>query len=122
MPLTFDELRTANLTRCARWHPGGIEDWDLADWAVAMAGEAGEVCNVVKKLKREADGIRGNAPGVDLRIALADELADVAIYLDLLAARAGIDLAAAIAAKFNHTSRSHGFPDRLPMEGDHDAG
>lgn len=112
--LTFAELRAVNVSRAGRWHPGGIGDWSLSDWAVAMAGEVGEVCNVVKKLNRERDGLVGNTVAEDeLRSALAAELADTLIYLDLLAARAGIDLAAAVVAKFNKVSEKNGFPERL---------
>jgi hypothetical protein len=49
-PLDFDQLRAVNIARSARWHPGGIADWSLADWAVAAAGEMGEVCEVVMML------------------------------------------------------------------------
>jgi NTP pyrophosphatase (non-canonical NTP hydrolase) len=112
--MTFEELRTANLSRCRRWHPGGVSDWSLSDWCVATAGELGEALNVAKKLNRERDGIAGNTASVDeLRQQLADEIADVAIYLDLLAASEGIDLAAAIASKFNRTSDRVGFPEKL---------
>lgn len=115
--LTFAELRAANLARCRHWHQGGIEDWSFADWLLATVGELGEAANVAKKLKRIQDGIPGNKPGEDeatLRAALGKEIADVMIYLDLLAAREGIDLAAAVIAKFNATSERVGFPDRLP--------
>lgn len=50
--LTFDEITVANVARCDRWHKGGMTDWSVADWAVAMAGEAGEVCNVVTTSER----------------------------------------------------------------------
>lgn len=114
--LTFDALRRANCSRCDRWHPGGIEDWSLSDWAVAMIGEAGEACNVVKKLNRVRDGITGNTKSeAELRAQLGAELADTLIYLDLLAQRAGIDLGAAVVAKFNAVSERVGFPERLPM-------
>ncbi|MFN4283473.1 MAG: MazG-like family protein [Alphaproteobacteria bacterium] len=114
--LSFADLRAANLTRCKRWHPGGLADWSLSDWAVALQGEAGEACNVIKKMNRERDHITGNAAGTDveqLRRDLAHELADTMIYLDLLAAAAGINLAAAVIEKFNIVSERVGFPDRL---------
>ena len=47
---------------------------------------------------------------------LTDEIADTALYLDLLAARAGIDLGAAIVRKFNRVSEKHGFPERLTID------
>lgn len=115
-PLTFAELRDVNESRCARWHWGYPDDWSLSDWAVALAGEVGEVCNVIKKLKRIQDGLSGNKPGETeetLTASLADELADVQCYLDLVAARARINLAAATRSKFNAVSVRNGFPERL---------
>jgi len=112
--LTFKTLRAANMSRCARWHPRGLSEWSLSDWGVATAGEMGEALNVVKKLNRERDEIAGNDLSEnELRQQLADELADVAIYLDIMAASEGIDLGRAIADKFNRTSKKVGFPERI---------
>src|SRR5882757_2944807 len=103
--ISFGQLRTVSLLRCDRWHPNGIDSWSLSDWATAVAGEVGEACNIIKKLNRIRDGVRGNkASDGELSDKLADEIADAVIYLDLLAARAGIDLGAAVVAKFNRTS------------------
>jgi NTP pyrophosphatase (non-canonical NTP hydrolase) len=122
--LTFQALRAVNVARSTRWHPGGIDDWTVSDWAVAMAGEAGEVCNAVKKLNRiETDCASRNEAGRHFEsaeqavAAIGAELADTLLYLDLLAARLGIDLAAAVVEKFNATSRNYGFPERLPAVG-----
>ncbi len=118
--LTFWALRSVNATRCKRWHPTGSLEWSVSDWAVAMAGEAGEVCNAVKKLNRIRDGLANiNDPGRSLTetgqavAAIGDEIADTLIYLDLLALRLGIDLATVTRAKFNATSERYGFPERL---------
>lgn len=114
--LDFATLRAANLSRCARWHPRGLKEWSLSDWFTATMGELGEAANVAKKLNRERDGIAGNTVSEEeLRADLSDEIADVAIYLDILAASEGIDLAKAIARKFNKTSEKVGFPERLPV-------
>lgn len=104
MSLSFDELRVANVTRCeASFHP--VADWSPTDWACAMAGEVGEACNLVKKLRR----------GEPIPLAdIGDELADVVAYLDLLAARLGIDLGGAVARKFNSVSQRVGSDLRLP--------
>lgn len=113
MALTFQELRTANGTRSEKWH--GDTSWSLSDWGIAMMGEGGEACNVVKKLNRIRDGIVGNK-GLSkekLMEKLSEELADTAIYLDLLALHAGVDLEAAIVEKFNRVSVENGFPERL---------
>lgn len=130
--LTFDALRDANSTRLARWH-GDDDDWTLADWSNAMCGEAGEAANVVKKIRRTdsvlwdaqkypGDGASAHAkladmPAAEARAALlenlANELADVVCYADLLAHHAGIDLGGAVASKFNRVSAAQGFPERL---------
>lgn len=123
--LTFDEVSRRNRQRCERWHPGYPDDdeWTGADWSNAMCGEAGETANIVKKLRRHecnlADGgehLRGhgNPSREELLGALAEECADVYLYLDLLATKYGIDLPEAIVQKFNKVSIRQGFPDRLP--------
>ncbi len=71
----------------------------------------GEACNVVKKLERERHGWRGSRATLD---DLAQELADVVICADLCAVTAGIDLDAAVVAKFNATSRKQGLSTLLP--------
>src|SRR5262245_17283319 len=39
--MTLAAIISASLSRSARWHKGGIDEWSVADWAVALAGEAG---------------------------------------------------------------------------------
>ena len=115
-PLTFAALREQNVSRKVRWH-GEADEWSGADWSNAMAGECGEACNVVKKLRRHEThtGTAYNTPDVDVLMeALAEELADVVTYADLLAHKYGIDLGAAVAAKFNRVSAAQDFPERLP--------
>jgi len=121
MELTFAQLKDANSTRVQRWHKNGINDWSVSQWALAMAGEAGEVCNAVKKLNRITDGIANLSADPERLLAttedaiqkVGEELADVLIYLDLLAQRLEIDLAAETRNKFNATSERYGFPERL---------
>lgn len=115
-PLTFDDLTGVNLVRVRRWHPGFPDDaWTLADWSNAMLGEAGEAANIVKKLRRGETGTPGalDPDRAELVRRLGEELADTLIYLDLVAARAGVDLPAAVIAKFDAVSVREGFPDRL---------
>lgn len=117
MALTFAEVSSVNRARAARWHPGYPTDdtWTGADWSNAMCGEAGEAANMVKKLRRIETGHVGSldAPERVLRLGLADECADVFLYLDLLATKYGIDLAAAIVRKFNLVSVREDYPERL---------
>lgn len=114
-PLTFDELRAANVARAEKWHDDDALPWSGADWSNAMCGEAGEAANVVKKLRRIETNIakRGAVTATDLTIDLADELADVVIYADLLAHHYGLPLGEAVRAKFNEVSRRHDFEERL---------
>ena len=110
--LTFAEFRHANVTRCVKWHPAGIASWSPSDWLTAVTGELGELASLLKMRNRERDNLRGNKfSPTDKQIA--DELADVLTYLDLLAAVLGIDLAKAAAEKFNEVSERVGFTDRI---------
>lgn len=101
--LTFNTLRSANLKRLpqfkdAKGRDGHCASWTPADWMTALVGELGEAANILKKIKRgdfELDKVRDD---------LADELADVQTYLDILAANLGIDLGRATITKFNRIS------------------
>ena len=112
LSLTFAELREANVARCNDvFHK--FEDWNEADWGVALAGEVGEmfgafskvaehsgnVCNLIKKMRR-GESIPLNEVG--------KEIADVMIYLDLLAASLEVDLAREVILKFNEVSEKRG--------------
>jgi NTP pyrophosphatase (non-canonical NTP hydrolase) len=113
----FNSLTAANLSRVQRWHPGFPRDaaWTGADWSNALCGEVGEAANVVKKLRRYEEGLKGelDPSEPELLAMLAEELADVVTYLDLLAEYYGINLATAIVEKFNKVSERQGFPERL---------
>lgn len=114
MSMTFEQLREVNMTRCQRWHDP--ESWSLSDWGVAMAGEAGEVCNAIKKMNRLRDSMRQKTGPQDSKTALqalATEIGDTAVYLDLLAQRAGLRLEDCVRDTFNRVSVREGFPDRL---------
>lgn len=104
--MNLKTLREANVKRCEQvFHP--LDSWSAAEWACAMAGEAGEACNAVKKLRRFDDGTntaKDPKTKAECISAIACELADTIIYVDLLAARLGIDLGEAIREKFNLVS------------------
>lgn len=109
--LTFDVLRRANCKRLpefknARGEPAHSEpdgsDWSLSAWSNAVLGELGEAANIIKKIER------GDMTLDEARAALADELADVQTYLDILAFRAGIDLGDATMDKWNRVSERVG--------------
>lgn len=113
-PLTFDAFRAANVARCLKWHPQGIESWSPSDWLTAVTGELGELASLLKMRNRERDSLPGNKFSPTQK-QIADELADVATYLDLLAEVLGVDLGRAVAEKFNEVSERVGFPDRIPV-------
>lgn len=81
-----------------------IEDWSLPEWGNAVAGEVGELCNIIKKVNR-GDMTLEEANQTEV---IANEAADVVCYLDLLCQKAGIDLATAIVNKFNAVSHKKG--------------
>lgn len=102
--LSLRAFRDANVARCEEvFFP--LKSWSPTDYGCALAGEVGEVCNLLKKM------LRGDE--VDLR-AVEDELADAFSYLDLLAARLGIDLPTAVTRKFNQVSEEKSSSIRLP--------
>jgi NTP pyrophosphatase (non-canonical NTP hydrolase) len=106
------EFSRANLSRCVA--PDGfnhpLDGWDTSDWLVAAMGELGEAANVAKKLNRVRDGIVGNKQTPDeLRRRLRQEIADVFIYLDLLAQHEGFDLGDAVIDTFNAKSAEIGY-------------
>lgn len=116
MALSFSSLRLTNTARCEQsFH--GIDRWTPTDWATAMAGECGEACNEIKKLRRLQTNPEWNDPqdkdGDAIVGRIAHELADLVIYADLLASRLGIDLGKAVAEKFNLTSEKVGSSFRL---------
>lgn len=107
--MTFSQR---NRLRCESKNGFGhkLSDWTLSEWMVALTGEVGEAANVIKKLNRIRDSIPGNRESeAELRQALQDEIADAAIYLDLLAQAAGFDLETAVERKFEMTSKKIGY-------------
>lgn len=118
--LSFGQLRAANVDRLpqfknARGEPAHStpdgSDWKLSAWSNAVAGEVGESANIIKKVER------GDITLDDARQALADEFADIATYLDLMAFRAGVDLGAAVVSKFNRVSERVNATTRLSCAG-----
>ena len=81
-------LRAADLQRAARWHPRGLDEWNVAEWSNAMCGEAGEVANIVKKIQRDFSGEITD----EIRQKLKDELGDVLWYVSACADELGLTL------------------------------
>lgn len=118
--LKLSALRAANVARLPQFRDGKgrlshphVEgqppgyDWALSQWSNALCGELGEAANLVKKIER------GDFTLDEKRTELADELCDVLTYLDILAHRAGINLAEATISKWNRVSERVGSDVRL---------
>ncbi len=82
----FTSLRTANNVRQKEWDP--TDKIDFSWRCNELAGEAGEVCNVLKKMHRERVGLPGSRA---VKADLAEELADVVICADLCGMSARTD-------------------------------
>jgi NTP pyrophosphatase (non-canonical NTP hydrolase) len=103
----LNRLREANIIRAAEW--GGVKT-DLSFKGNELAGEVGEACNIIKKMERERIGMPGGKTDLE---GLKEELADVIICVDLIAAHLDIDLEPAIISKFNKTSEKVGLETRF---------
>ena len=128
--LTFNVLRAANTRRLPEFKnsKGGLahskedgSDWSPAQWLQAMVGEVGEFANLRKKFER------GDLTFAEYEEAARRELADIQIYLDILAKRAldadgiahptGIDLGRAVIQKFNEVSVRVGATTMIRTDG-----
>jgi NTP pyrophosphatase (non-canonical NTP hydrolase) len=105
--LTFGLLSNTNAARCElAFHK--LNDWSPTDWACALAGESGEACNLVKKLRRLDDADKDKDTPKERSVItrkIGEELADTVIYADLLSTRLGLKLGDEVRKKFNKVSR-----------------
>lgn len=99
-PLTFHRFQRTNAKRSRKVFPQ-CKEWSLAEWSNALAGEAGEVCNLTKKMARD-DGTRNRKKDLE---ELGKEIADVVCYASLLASACGFDLEDITIQKFNEVSK-----------------
>lgn len=116
--LSFNELRRANELRLPQFKNKHGEpahskadgsDWSPAQWLQAMVGEVGEYANTRKKYER------GDINLEEFKREGGKELADIQIYLDLLALQLGIDLGQVTQDKFNEVSDRVGASIKLPL-------
>ena len=105
--LSFGLLRHVNRLRLPKFRNSRGElahsksdgsDWTPAQWLQAVIGELGEYANFRKKFER------GDITQKEFHVQARKELADVVIYLDLLALQLNIDLGNAVKDKFNEVS------------------
>src|SRR3990167_10492829 len=96
--LTFSQLKKANKKRQGDIY-GVCKNWNHLHFTMAVTGELGELCNILKKVER------GSYTMEEKKQEIADELADIQIYLDNLATSLGVDLGTATRSKFNSRSK-----------------
>lgn len=111
--MDLEKFRSINVTRAKE----GFKCYDnqpLSYWTTALAGEVGELCNMIKKIQRvEMGGVDGGSSYKASDITkekLKEEIGGIAIYLDLLASLLDIELGNAMADTFNQKSTQQGFP------------
>ena len=107
MSLTFERLRKANRERVPLFknkhgEVANCSDWTPAQWLQAMVGEVGEYANYRKKYER------GDISFEEFQKEAKKELADIQIYLDILADNVNVDLGEATIEKFNEVSNRIG--------------
>lgn len=109
--LSFNTLRQANIKRLPQFkNKKGKKahskkdgsDWTPAQWLQAVTGELGEYANLRKKFER------GDITKAEFDVEAKKELADIQIYLDILAFQLGVDLGQATKEKFNEVSERVG--------------
>lgn len=111
----LNELKKVNEKRSLEGFGMKLSDWSLSQWSNAVAGETGELCNIIKKVERgdfhkRPENASANPEynsayaAAQYREEIGKEAADIVIYLDLLCTREGIDLGAEIVKKFNEVS------------------
>lgn len=114
----LQRLRRANIARNEEYRAKtGGQELPLLFRATELAGEIGEMLNVIKKMERERLGWSGKrATKEDLR----EEIGGAMACFDLLAMTLGEDIAEATAAEFNKVTDRLGLTVRLsaPSAGD----
>lgn len=100
--LTIHELMATCSADTARWFPGVIAD--PRHHTLGLCGEAGEFANVMKKIDRGSMKLED----FETREALGSELADVLIYVAILADMLDIDLEEEYGRKRDFNERRFG--------------
>lgn len=95
--LTFTDFQKKNARRCMNAFDT-CKDWKATEWALAICGEAGELANLVKKIRR------GDFSLESQRTEMLKELADIVTYCDLMTSYLGGNTAEELIMKFNEVS------------------
>lgn len=120
--LSFKDFSRMNMKRHREWpreSSNDAEEWDLNQWGIAIAEEAGEVCGSIKRLnrfragyviKRRKSRLESEQEGLD---KIKGEIGGLLVYLDLLAQHIGSNLEECAVTEFNSVSEREGLPHKL---------
>lgn len=97
--MTFEEYQAA-ASRTALY-PRRMENLEYP--TLGLAGEAGEVANIVKKIQRDSDGIITD----ETRAKLKDELGDVLWYISACADELGLTIGEIAAYNVDKLAKRH---------------
>ena len=98
--MTFDEYQTE--ASATALYPRRMQNLEYP--TLGLAGEAGEVANIVKKIQRDNEGVITD----DVRSKLKDELGDVLWYISACADELGLTLDEIAAFNVNKLAKRHG--------------
>lgn len=115
--MNLQNFRQTNVQRAKE----GFKTYDnvpVLFFTTALAGEVGELCNMIKKTERVRHG--GLDAGTNHKASnitkevVEEEIGGIFIYLDLLASLLDIDLEQAIIKTFNSKSEKYNMIKYLP--------
>lgn len=98
--MNFEEYQTA--ARRTALYPRRLENLEYP--TLGLAGEAGEVANIVKKIQRDHAGVITD----EIRSRLKDELGDVLWYIAACADELGLTINEIAEFNVNKLARRHG--------------
>lgn len=104
---SFAAFQSVNKERSNTKFGNHLQEWTPGDWALAIAGEAGELCNILKKVRREDFTID------EARMDILKEVADIITYCDLLCTSLGESTGEVVRSKFNEVSLRVGYKERI---------
>ena len=99
MKLSFEEYQQQ--AKQTALYPNRLRNLEYP--TLGLAGEAGEVANVVKKIQRDSGGIVTD----EIRVKLKDELGDVLWYISACADELGLTLAEIAEYNVEKLARRH---------------
>lgn len=97
--MNFDEYQSAAGTTAL--YPRRLDNLEYP--TLGLAGEAGEVANIVKKIQRDQQGVITD----EVRAKLKDELGDVLWYISACADELGLSLSEIASYNVNKLAKRH---------------